>query len=101
MVKSEKRTSIKQHYYALYTSSNEGVTTSFVTAPQDTMVFPPMVKYESPLLKDPKGKTQPRTYRFVKTFMVASTSQLRKFEEYCDEHHLETEVVLTKANLRP
>lgn len=65
------------------------------------MVFPPQVKYTTDRVLDEEGNPKAVTFRFMRSYLVASTSQLRKFEEYCDEHHLETEVVLTKANLRP
>ena len=66
-------------YYGFYSSANNDGR-SFVTEPQDDLMFPPQVVYNG------------ASFRYVRAYQVSTPSQITKFEEWCVTHAQETDV---------
>lgn len=76
-------------YYGMYhaaTTGQTGCVKEFVTVAQETVVFSPQVNYYCDLC----ATTHP--FRYVRSVLVATPGQSRKFATYCHERHIERDV---------
>lgn len=67
-------------FHGIYSTSRDGLGSSFATEAQDSIEFPPSVMYEG------------EQYFFVRSFQVDTPSQGKQFDSYCSERNIETGV---------
>lgn len=72
--------SFNTKFYGYYSSYNSDK--NFVTAEQDSSLFPPQVVYQG------------NTYRYIKSYQVSTPKQEEQFKEFCRKQNCEVGVAL-------